>query len=168
MDPRADYYIQKLQLKKHPEGGYYNEIYRSAEMIYTEALPERYGSSRNFTTSIYFLLKGKDKSLFHRLKSDEIWHYYDGSPAKIYLLDESGNLSEITIGKNLDSGEVLQAVIQRGNWFAAELTDKKSFILTGCSVSPGFEFSDFELAVRKDLLEKYPRHEKLIRKFTRT
>ena len=79
MSPQAQKYIEKLQLKPHPEGGYYKEIYRAGEMILPEHLPKRYKSLRNFSTSIYFLLEGNQVSNFHRLKSDEQWHFYDGS-----------------------------------------------------------------------------------------
>ncbi|MFN3694585.1 MAG: cupin domain-containing protein, partial [Ignavibacterium sp.] len=78
MDSKARYYIDKLGLEKHPEGGYYREIYRAGEMFFTETIPAKKLNKKNISTSIYFLLNGRDKSLFHRLKSDEIWHFYDG------------------------------------------------------------------------------------------
>jgi predicted cupin superfamily sugar epimerase len=164
MHPKARYYIDKLDLKKHPEGGYYREIYRAGEMYFTETIPARKLSKKNISTSIYFLLSGKDKSLFHRLKSDEIWHFYDGCDVLLWLIDEKGNLNQIRVGKE---SEVFQFVIPHNTWFAAELTDKNSFALVGCTVSPGFDFKDFELAKRNDLLNKYPSHKKIIIKFTK-
>jgi uncharacterized protein len=163
----AKYYIDQLGLEKHPEGGYYKEVYRCAEYYYPEGLPDRYSSGRSFSTSIYYLLAGKDVSNFHRLKSDEIWHFLDGSSARIYILDDLGKLSEIIIGKKLDFGERLQAVIGKGSWFAAEVTEKDSFSLVSCTVAPGFEFNDFELADRDDLLKKYPGYRDEIIRFTR-
>jgi predicted cupin superfamily sugar epimerase len=164
MNPKAKYYIQKLHLNKHPEGGYYREIYRSGEMISIDA-PKK-NLKRNVSTSIYFLLEGPQVSKFHRLNSDELWHFYDGSSVKIYVVDERGRLTEIILGKKTENGEVFQTVIKKNNWFAAEVINKRSFALIGCTVSPGFDFSDFELASRDYLLEKYPKHKELIFKFT--
>ncbi len=164
MDSKARYYIDKLGLEKHPEGGYYREIYRAGEMFFTETIPAKKLNKKNISTSIYFLLNGRDKSLFHRLKSDEIWHFYDGCDVKIYIIDIKGNLSEVQLGK---SSEVFQFVIPKNNWFAAELIDKNSFALVGCTVSPGFDFKDFELADRNKLLKKYPEYERLIKRFTK-
>jgi predicted cupin superfamily sugar epimerase len=164
MNQKAKYYIQKLHLNKHPEGGYYREIYRSGEMISIDA-PKK-NLKRNVSTSIYFLLEGLQISKFHRLNSDELWHFYDGSSVKIYVIDERGRLTEIILGKKIENGEVFQTVIKKNNWFAAEVINKRSFALIGCTVSPGFDFSDFELASRDYLLEKYPKHKELIFKFT--
>ncbi|MEJ2616754.1 MAG: cupin domain-containing protein, partial [Ignavibacteriaceae bacterium] len=97
MNSKAKYYINKLKLIPHPEGGYYKEIYRSGEYISTEGLPKRYKSKRVFSTSIYFLLEGKQISRFHRLKSDEVWHFYDGSPVAVYILNN--NIEKIILGK---------------------------------------------------------------------
>lgn len=164
MNSKARYYIDKLELQKHPEGGFYREIYRAGEMFFTETIPAKKLNKKNISTSIYFLLTGRDKSLFHRLKSDEIWHFYDGCDVKIYIIDIDGNLSEVQLGR---SREVFQFVIPKNSWFAAELTDKSSFALVGCTVSPGFDFKDFELADRNKLLKKYSEHEKLIKQFTK-
>ncbi len=150
----------------HPEGGYFREMYRSDEMIKKECLPERYNGDRSFSTSIYFLLEGEQTSKFHRIKSDEQWHFYDGSSVKIFILGEQGELNITTLGRNNLNGEVFQTIIKRGNWFAAELIDKNSFALVGCVVSPGFEFSDFELGKRKELVTKFPEHNDLIRRLT--
>ncbi len=164
MNSKARYYIDKLGLEKHPEGGYYREIYRAGEIYFTETIPSKKLNKKNISTSIYFLLNGKDKSLFHRLNSDEIWHFYDGCDIKIFIIDTGGKLTEVLLGKG---GEVFQYVIPKNNWFAAELTDKKSFALVGCTVSPGFDFKDFELAERSRLLKLFPEYEKLIRRFTK-
>ncbi|HCY77177.1 MAG TPA: hypothetical protein DHV28_14755 [Ignavibacteriales bacterium] len=164
MNEKAKYYIQKLQLKKHPEGGYFREIYRAGEIISIDA-PKK-NNKRNVSTSIYFLLEGSQISKFHKLKSDELWHFYDGTAVRIYILDQNGKLSETMIGREIKNGEMFQTAIEKNNWFAAEVIDKKSFSLIGCTVSPGFDFSDFELAKRKNLLKNFPEHKELILKFT--
>ena len=160
------YYINQLQLKKHPEGGYFREVYRSGEIILPEHLPKRYKQSRNFSTSIYYLLEGKQFSSFHLLQSDELWHFYDGSAVLLYIINEKGELSVKKLERSVDSE--LQLAIEKQNWFAAELEDKKSFALFGCTVSPGFEFADFELGKRSDLIKKFPLHSVLIKRLTKT
>jgi uncharacterized protein len=166
MNPKAKYYIQKLQLEKHPEGGYFREVYRSGEMISIDAPKKNH--KRNVSTSIYFLLEGSQISKFHKLKSDELWHFYDGDSVKVYVIEENGKLTEILLGNKIEEGEVFQTVIKKNNWFAAEVINKRSFALIGCTVSPGFDFSDFELANSKFLSECFPKHESLILKFTDT
>ena len=165
MNSKARVYIKKLQLKKHPEGGYYREVYRSGEKILSDHLPNRYKSSRNFSTSIYFLLEGNQFSAFHQLKSDELWHFYDGSDLKVYIINPGGDLILRKLGRSDDAE--FQIAIEKHCWFAAEVEDKKSFSLFGCTVSPGFEFEDFELGKREFLIKKFPQHNTLIQKLTR-
>ena len=167
MNKKARKYIEKLQLQRHPEGGYYKEIYRAGEIIVAKHLPKRYKSSRSFSTSIYFLLEGKQVSIFHRLKSDEQWHFYDGTEVILYIIDLNGSLNKICLGKNCGKGESFQVVMPKYSWFGAELKDKTSFALLGCNVSPGFDFKDFELGSREILLRKYPEYEKVIIRLTR-
>lgn len=164
MNEEARYYIRKLQLKKHPEGGYYREIYRAGEMFFID--PPKKEIKRNASTSIYFLLEGSQVSKFHRIKSDELWHFYDGSPVIIYSIDTRGNLKKTTLGKDLKNDQVFQTVIFKNAWFAAELVEKRSYALVGCTVSPGFDFNDFELANRNELINLYPEHENLIARLT--
>lgn len=166
MHEKSFKYIHLLNLSPHPEGGYFREVYRSDEIISKDCLPKRYNDNRNTSTSIYFLLDGNQTSKFHRLKSDEMWHFYDGSAVQIFILEENGKLNSITLGNNLSNGECFQIVVERNNWFAAELMNKNSFCLVGCVVSPGFDFDDFELAERKELINKFPQHKELIEKFT--
>jgi len=162
----AEYYIEKLGLTKHPEGGYYKEIYRAAESIEKSALPARYNSARNVSTAIYFLLNKSDKSHFHKLNSDELWHFYDGTSLTIHMITEEVEYTVQRLGRNLEHGEVYQCVIPKGTWFAAEVDDKKSFTLIGCTVAPGFDFADFTLAKRNDLIALFPGHKKLIEQFS--
>lgn len=167
MSKTAEYYIEKLILQKHPEGGAFAEIYRSGETVNADALPGRFGGDRSFSTSIFFLLDGSEISAFHKIKSDEIWHFYDGSAVTIYYIEKDGTLTTKTLGKDLENGEAFQVVVPKNCWFAAEVNDKNSFVLVGCTVSPGFDYRDFELAGREQLIEKYPGHKELIEKLTR-
>lgn len=167
MNSKVKYYINKLELKPHPEGGWFKEVYRAEETISSEHLPKRYGGDRSFSTSIYFLLEGNQFSAFHKLKSDEQWHFYDGSTVVIYMINEKGTLETIKLGNNLAEGKVFQTVIKRNTWFAAEVEDKNSFALIGCTVAPGFDFSDFGLGVRQSLIKQFPHQKGLIIKFSK-
>jgi len=164
MHDKALYYIKKLQLKKHLEGGYFREIYRAGDLVLIDAPSKRL--KRNFSTSIYFLLAGKQISAFHKLNADEIWHFYDGGPVKIYIIDPDGKFAEVVLGKKTEKGEVFQTTIKKNHWFAAEVLSKRSFVLVGCTVSPGFDFSDFELGRRDEMIKIFPQHQLLIEKFT--
>ncbi len=162
----AEYWIENLSLFKHPEGGYYREIYRSEELISREHLPERYSGTRAFATSIYFLLKSDDFSAFHKILSDEIWTIIDGCTTEIFCISEGGSLVKHLLGKNVKSGELPQILINKNTWFGAKLIEKNSFILVNCFVSPGFSFDDFELAKRKNLISRYPLHKDIIIRLT--
>jgi len=162
----AGYYIQKLDLIKHPEGGYFREVYRCDEKIEHKHLPKRYEGCRNISTSIYYLLQNDEFSAFHRLKSDEIWHFYKGTSVIIYVIDENGILTEHILGDDLDNNEHLQFTIRKGSWFAARIIKQHSFVLMGCTVAPGFDFNDFELGRRRELLLKYPEYQEIILKNT--
>ncbi len=162
----ADYYIKSLKLKPHPEGGYHKETYRSSEQIGKDSLPERYSKARAFYTSIYFLLKGNEVSHFHQLKSDELWHFYAGSSLTIHILGINGNYSQERLGNEMEEGESFQVVVKAGQWFGATVDDKEAFTLAGCTVAPGFDFDDFELGNREQLIELYPEHKSLIEKLT--
>jgi uncharacterized protein len=158
--------IDRLKLHPHPEGGYFKEIYRSDENINKNNLPDRYSDDRKFSTSIYFLLNKEDKSHFHKLASDEIWHFYNGSPIVLHCIDEDGNYSKQLLGNNFKRNENPQIIISKGTWFAAEVENKNSYTLLGCTVSPGFEFSDFELGLQGNLLKLFPQHSEMIKNFT--
>lgn len=163
----AEYWIEKLDLTKHPEGGYFRESYRATESIHGHLLPARFTGSRAFSTAIYFLLTGNDCSRFHRIKSDEGWHFYAGASLTIHVIDKAGVLSSIKLGSNADEGEVFQAVVPAECWFGAVVNDPEGYALAGCTVSPGYDFQDFELAERNTLLSQYPKHREIIEKLTR-
>ncbi len=164
---KAEYYIEKLGLQKHPEGGLFKEVYRSSEVIKKEHLPERFHGERHHSTSIYFLLTSDTFSAFHRIKSDELWHFYVGSAVTVYMIDDDGNYSEVTVGSNPENDEVFQYAVPAGVWFGAKVNDPDSFTLIGCTVAPGFHFDDFELAKRAELIRDYPQHKDIIEKLTR-
>ncbi len=163
----ASYWIHRLGLKKHPEGGYYAENYRATETIPPEALPERFRGVRAFSTAIYYLLEGDDFSSFHRILSDELWHFYGGSSLVIHCLNPDTSYSAIRLGNDPERNEFLQAVIPAGTWFAAEAADVSSYTLAGCTVAPGFDFNDFSLGTREELIPLFPGNAELIRKLTR-
>jgi len=161
----AQYYIEHLQLQPHPEGGYYKETYRSAGSIAADYLPENVSGDRSYSTAIYFLLQQGDFSAFHRIKSDECWHFYDGGTLLIHVLHQNGEYSCTRLGKNIHEGEVFQYVVPAGAWFASE--PASFFTLVGCTVAPGFDFADFEMANREALGLQFPMHRELISRLYR-
>jgi len=164
---KHDYWIKNLGLTEHPEGGYYRETYRSAEEIGGASLPHRYRQARAFSTSIYYLLEGDNVSRLHRLKSDELWHFYAGSSLSIHVIDGNGSYSRIRLGSDFDRGEVFQTVVAAGIWFGATVDDPESYSLMGCTIAPGFDFDDYELASREELLSLCPAHQPIIDRLTR-
>jgi len=159
----ADDWIDHLKLKPHPEGGYYREIYRSSQELNIGPSHAR----RPLSTAIYFLLKGDQISALHRIQSDEVWHFYAGHSLTLYVLDLKGKLSTIRLGGNTEKGEVFQAVVPARCWFGAKVNARSSFALGGCTVSPGFDFHDFELAERDPLIKQYPQHRDIITQLTK-
>jgi hypothetical protein len=153
--------IKLLGLTPHPEGGYFKEVYRSGEILPHSSIPIRYQTDRNISTSIYFMLCQNQISHFHRLQSDEVWHFYKGSSIILHCLDERG-YSKMVIGNNIVAGEKPQYIIRNGTWFAAEVEDKSSYSLIGCTVAPGFDFADFELANGDSLVKIYPAYKDII------
>ena len=163
----AEYWINKLNLLPHPEGGYYKQIYKSNEEILKAGLPKRYKSNRSFLTSIYYLLENNHISKFHKLKSDEIWYYHLGNPVKAHIFNEKGLYSENVLGKQIDKNQSPQVIFLKNSWFAAEVIQgNDDYSLIGCAVAPGFEFEDFELGKRENLQLKFPEYSELIDKFS--
>jgi uncharacterized protein len=161
------YWIEKLQLAPHPEGGYFRQTYRSEVVIAREALPAGFSGARAVSTAIYFLLEGENFSAFHRLRSDEIWHFYVGEALVVHVIDAEGKYSRILLGDDSEAGQVLQAVVRAGCWFASHVADWKGFAVVGCTVAPGFDFADFEVGEREELAAKYSQHRELISRLTR-
>lgn len=163
----ASYLIQHLQLQPHPEGGFYKETYRSPGTITKQCLPNDFTGDRHYATAIYFLLQQGNFSAFHRIKSDECWHFYDGDTLLIHVIDVTGNYQCVRLGRKIDEGEVYQAVVSAGAWFASEPAANSSFTLAGCTVSPGFDFEDFEMAIAENLVKEFPQHKLLIERLCR-
>lgn len=161
----ADYFVKNLNMTAHPEGGFYKEIYTSEESITSQELKVDYEGSRILWTSIYFLLRDGEVSKFHRLKSDEMWYYHSGSPLTIYMISPNGELITEQLGLDVEHGEKPQVLVPKDYIFGSAMNNE-GYALVGCMVSPGFEFRDFELFKRNDLLEKYPQYEEIIKKLT--
>jgi predicted cupin superfamily sugar epimerase len=165
----AAFWIDRLDLRPHPEGGYFRETYRAAESISAGALPERFDGARAFSTAVYFLITEDAFSAFHRIRSDELWHFYAGDAVTLAVLDGdgTGGLTTASLGREPARGQSPQVVIPAGAWFAAEVASPGAFALVGCTVAPGFDFADFELAERAVLLARYPQHRGVIERLTR-
>jgi predicted cupin superfamily sugar epimerase len=157
----AAYWIENLNLSPHPEGGFYRETYRAAG----ELIPPGSNDPRKFSTAIYFLLGKEDRSMFHRIKSDELWHFHAGGRLTLYILTKAGLVTQ-TLGSDLRLGDQLQIVIPAGLWFGAMVTDGP-YVLAGCTVSPGFDFRDFEMAPQRELLIEFPNQSEIIRQLTK-
>lgn len=147
--------VRQLRLAPHPEGGFYKEIYRSAGTIARAALPSSFGGDRNFSTSIYYLLQQGDYSAFHRIRSDEGWHFYAGGTLLIHCLSEAAGYTCLRLGSNLAGGDSFQHTVPAGVWFASEPAPGTDFALAGCTVSPGFDFRDFEMAKKDELRQRF-------------
>ena len=159
--------VERYQLQPHPEGGWYKETYKSKEVMPSNALPERFSGDRAFSTAIYFLLEAGNFSAFHRIKSDECWHFYSGDPLWVYVIHEDGKLEIIHLGSNFTSGELFQYIVPANCWFASRPAPGSHFCLVGCTVAPGFEFADFDLADAMELEKKYPAHAGIIKELCR-
>lgn len=158
----ADDWIAHLQLAPHPESGYFRRNYTAALVL---DLPDRNGP-RPAATAIFYLLKGDQRSRLHRLKSDELWHFYTGSPLTVHRLDLHEGYVAAKLGCDPVAGQRFQIAVRAGCWFGATVDDPAGFSLLGCTVAPGFDFADFELADRATLLCQYPQHAKLIERLT--
>jgi len=159
--------IKQYDLQPHPEGGWYKQSYKSAEYISAAALPERFGGDRPFSTAIYFLLEKDNFSAFHRIKSDECWHFYSGGPLEIFVIQQNGELVTVILGNDCSKGQLFQYVVSAGCWFASRPAPGSDYCFVGCTVAPGFDFADFELANAEQLINKYPQHSTSIRELCR-
>lgn len=158
--------IEKYQLIPHPEGGYFRETYRSEGVIPDSALPGNFKGDRNYCTGIYFLLPQGTKSCLHRIQSDEMWHFYLGGSMTLILMHEDYGIQNIILGSDILAGETVQFVVPAGWWFGGYPNSESVYSFVGCTVAPGFDFADFELADRTNLLSKFPESSDLILKLT--
>lgn len=145
--------IEELKMQPHPEGGYFVETYRS-EMVLTE-------SGKSVATVIYFLLPSGETSSWHRIKSDEFWFYHAGSPIVVHSI-EKGSYKAVTVGKDFQKGEVPQYLVPGGAIFGASVSENNSYSLVSCVVAPGFDFEDFELFGKTEMMALFPHLEKEI------
>ncbi len=159
--------IERLSLQPHPEGGYYRETYRSSERIEHDALPRRYNGARSFGTAVYYLLSAETFSAIHRVNTDEVWHFYCGDSVEILQLSPSGSGRLTTLGINIEGGMQPQVVVPRETWQGARLVEGGEYALLGTTLAPGFEFTDFQLGCRDELLSAYPSFKDAIVTLTR-
>lgn len=153
----ADQIKNIFNLKPHSEeGGYFIETYRSLESIPEEALPDRYKGFRSYATAIYYLLTPETFSLIHRLQSDEIFHFYLGDPVEMLQLFPDGSGRILILGSDILNGMKPQATVPRGVWQGARLFHGSRFALLGTTVSPGFDYKDYESGRRDVLLKSFP------------
>jgi predicted cupin superfamily sugar epimerase len=165
----ASYWIDTLELITYPPGGYFRETYRSPDTLAPDGLPERYDGARSASTLIYFLLHGDQVDPMHRLKSDEMWHFYAGTALILHVIDAAGDYTAITLGPAANSGQQFHAVVRAGCWFGAAVanpSDPGAYALVGCAVAPGFEVQDVEWGARDVLLRAYPQHAAIITQLT--
>lgn len=167
MPDDAQTWIDRLDLDPHPEGGYYRETYRTDETIPAAALPDRFDDARNVAALIYFLLPGGAFSALHRIRQDEAWHFYAGSPLTLHQIAPDGTYTAITLGRAVDEGQQLHTVVPSGTWFGATV-ENDDYALVGCTTAPAFDFADFELADRAALVAEYPQHRARIERLTRS
>ena len=164
---KADFWIEKLKLSAHPEGGFYRETYRSCGS-YPFGEESLFKGQRSWATSIYYLLKSGDRSTLHRIHSDELWFYHAGSPLTVHIFPETGEPSSFTLGLEPDKGQLLQETVPAESWFGACCgdSDAESYSLVSCVVAPGFDFRDFAFADRNELLNNFPQHAEIIARLT--
>lgn len=157
-----------LHLEPHPsEGGYFRETYRSKDNVPADTLPQRYQGTRSFSTAIYYLLTPETFSAMHRLKSDEIFHFYMGDPVEMLQLQPDGSGITVTIGTDIQAGMQPQMLVPMGTWQGSRLKPGGNFALLGTTISPGFDFNDYEDGQRESLIASYPRFRALIISLTR-
>jgi len=159
--------IELYKLQPHPEGGWYKQTYKSQELIPGHSLPDKFQGDRAFSTAIYFLLEQGNFSAFHRIKSDECWHFYAGDPLEVYILDKKGTMDIVTLGSDYTAGQLFQFVVPANCWFASRPSENSQFSFVGCTVAPGFEFEDFELGNAETLKNEFPEHGDVIRQLCR-
>jgi uncharacterized protein len=162
-----DNLVKILKLEPHPEGGYYKESYRSQGIIGFNDPTSNFSGERNYCTAIYYMLTTDTFSAFHRIKQDEIWHYYDGLPIQIHEIKSNGDYLITTLGREVVKGEQPQFVVPAGSWFGVSIVGDNGYALLGCTVAPGFDYTDFELADRANLISEFPHHAEIITRLTR-
>lgn len=166
MDETVKQIVERFGLTPHPEGGFFREVYRAGLMVEHPGLAAGENSRRRASTLIYFLLCDRQFSAFHRVRwTDELWHLYAGGPLQLHVIDADGRYRQSVLTDPLH-GEPT-ALVPAGDWQAARLGPGADWAFGGCTVAPGFEFDDFQMPPRSELLEKFPQHAPIIRELTR-
>lgn len=159
--------IERLDLQPHPEGGYYREAFRAPTTVDHPGIPAGENRQRCGGSLIYYLLEAEDFSAFHRVRwTEEIWHFYAGAPVELHMIDADGRHSVRTIHDSFGETEPT-CVVPAGCWQAARLADTSGWALCGCTVAPGFEFADFQMPPRSELLQRFGQHAAVIEALTR-
>lgn len=157
--PKTEFWIERLGLEPHPEGGFYRETYRSGRS-YDFGQADPFRGARHYATAIHYLLKTGERSRLHRIHSDELWFYHAGDPLDVHVFPPEGQPSSFTLGCSPDKGELLQAAVAAESWFGAchsrQEPSAEGYSLVSCVVAPGFDFRDFSFAPKEALLEKHP------------
>jgi len=166
---RVEYLKSIFNLQLHPEGGYYKETYRAKALVSGETLvPSKSGSNRSASTMIYFLVTPGSFSALHSIRSDEGWHFYEGTGLEILEINPANNEASITVlGSNFENGQKPQHWIPAGHFFGSRSYPINGYALVGCTVAPGFDFDDFTLPSQKELFSLFPEHRDLIALYSR-
>ena len=151
----SQYWVEHLKLERHVEGGYYRQVLKSKDRHDNRAL----------YTSIYFLLEHGNPSHLHQLTADEVWYYHAGHSLTIHTISKSGEYEAIKLGTDVENGEVLQALVPKGTIFGSSVENEGEYALVSCMVAPGFEFDDFKLFTQDELIERFPQHDDIIRRY---
>lgn len=167
MNPTCKAIIEKFNLISHQEGGFFQLLYEDQFILSKKTLPQKYNGDRTLWNGIYYLLPPQSKSIFHRIRMNELWNFYSGGDLELFEIDQNGTLTKTILGTNINDPLVLPAhVVQNGNWMAAKPICKDSFSFVSCITAPGFTFDDWEEGKRSLLMEKFPQHSDLIIELT--
>ncbi|MGQ1787385.1 MULTISPECIES: cupin domain-containing protein [unclassified Saccharicrinis] len=161
----AQQHIDHLKLERHPEGGWFKEVYRSSMVIPNNGLNDSFEGDRNALTSIYYLLANEQYSAFHRIKSPETWYFHQGMPLIIHTINNNGHYKHIELSDHMNGR--LQYTVEPGAWFAAEIKEGYGYSLVSCAVAPGFDFADFEMGEANTLQAKFPNHKKIVERLSK-
>jgi predicted cupin superfamily sugar epimerase len=162
MAATAEDLIQLYDMRPHPEGGFYTETYKAIGKITASTEQHKYKGERCFSTGIYYLLPAGSRSKLHRIASDEMWHFYLGGSMTIVELTPAGEVKETILGPNVHAGQKVQYVVPAGNWFGGFPNEGTGYSFVGCTVSPGFDFEDFEFGDKSKLLAQYPQNKTIL------
>ena len=167
MTTTAQQIVDRLGLRPHPEGGFFREVFRAPTRVEHPGIPDGADATRCGGSLIYFLLEAGDFSAWHRVRwTEEIWHLYAGGPVELHTIDKAGSHTCTTLDNSPAQLNPV-TVVPAGCWQAARIADNSPWALCGCTVAPGFEFADFQMPPRAELLERFPQHREILHALTR-